>query len=155
MASAKLTFTPISDIPGIVSGARASFASGSTKPLAWRRAQLLAISRLLLENEPAVLAALSSDLRKPLFESAIHEVELVAREARHAAAHLSEWAAPESVQTPSMFLPASSYVVKDPLGVVCIITPWNFPFSAFFGCPAGPPLPPPPLLFPHPHPPHT
>jgi len=138
MSSSKLAFTPISDIPGIVASARAAFAAGVARPLPWRRAQLLALSRMLLENEAAILAALHADLRKPMFEGAIHEVELVAREARHAASCLSAWSAPEPVQTPSMFLPASSYVVKDPLGVVCIITPWNFPISARRRPPAPP-----------------
>ncbi len=156
---AKLAYTPIADLPGIIASARAAFAAGTTKPLSWRRAQLYALARLVEENQAAILEALHADLRKPQFEAAIHEVALVAGEARHMAAHLGAWAAPEPVVTPSMHLPASSYVVKDPLGVVLVITPWNFPFCASPGRasarpPAPPrprfisPSPPPCLLFP-------
>lgn len=37
------------------------------------------------------------------------------------------WAARRSVSTPGFLLPGSSYVQPEPLGVVLIISPWNYP----------------------------
>jgi aldehyde dehydrogenase (NAD+) len=42
---------------------------------------------------------------------------------------LSEWVRPVSVPTPSVLLPASSYVQPEPVGTVLIISPWNFPIQ--------------------------
>ncbi len=124
-------FTPISSIAGIVAGARAAFTSGRTLPLSWRYSQLRALVRMVEENREAIIAALAADLQKPRFEADLNEVELVLHEARHAIANLAAWAAPETVHTPAMYLPATCYRYRDPLGVVCIITPWNFPFCAW------------------------
>jgi aldehyde dehydrogenase (NAD+) len=33
------------------------------------------------------------------------------------------------VKTPPLLIPGKSYIKKDPLGVVCIIAPWNFPIQ--------------------------
>ena len=134
----KPAVTPIGEIAGIVAGARAAFASGMTLPLAWRSAQIRAVARMVEENRAAILGAVAADLKKPPFEADLSEVELVLQEAAHTLSHLPSWAAPQSVHTPLMFFPASSYLYHDPLGVACIITPWNFPFCAL---PHFPPAP--------------
>ena len=122
--------TPIEEIPALVASVRAAYASGATLPYSWRRAQLQAIVRLLEENRAAIHAALAADLRKPLFEADINEVEIVVQEANHALAHLAGWMAPQAVATPLMHLPASATMRREPLGVALLILPWNFPFCA-------------------------
>jgi acyl-CoA reductase-like NAD-dependent aldehyde dehydrogenase len=69
------------------------------------------------ENEAAIAAAIKADLGRCLFEVVI-ELVTVIKEAEHALANLSAWAAPESAHTPAIFAPSSSFVVKEPLGVV-------------------------------------
>lgn len=54
---------------------------------------------------------------------------VVVAEIDHALSHLKEWMKPTSVPTPPFLIPGSSYVQPDPLGVVCIIAPWNFPIQ--------------------------
>lgn len=125
--SSPLVYTPISQIAPAVAGVRAAYASGRTRPLSWRYAQLRGLISLYRENESAILAALKVDLRKPDFESVFAEELLVIAEAEHAIAHLASWAADESVDTPLMLAPASSYVRKEPFGVALIIAPWNYP----------------------------
>lgn len=46
--------TPADTLPALVADLRKSFNAGRTKPLAWRRAQLKALQRLLEENHKAV-----------------------------------------------------------------------------------------------------
>jgi len=50
--------TPTVDIPATVRRLRETFASGRTRSIDWRKQQLRALERLMLENEPAVAAAL-------------------------------------------------------------------------------------------------
>jgi acyl-CoA reductase-like NAD-dependent aldehyde dehydrogenase len=123
--------TPVSDIKPTHERLRHTFDAGVTRVVSWRYAQLRGIERMMVENRGAFIDALHKDLRKPTFEGNVHEVETVLSEVRFAISHLASWMAPEAVTTPSPFLPASSYIVKDPVGVVCIITAWNYPISAF------------------------
>ena len=73
------------------------------------------------------MAALQADLRKPLFEAAGYEVAVLAAEVDKVASQLQGWMAPEHVPTPLGISPASSYIVREPYGVVLIIGPFNYP----------------------------
>ena len=53
---------------------RASFASGRTRPAAWREAQLRGLLRMAAEMEDDICAALRADLAKPQTESYVHDV---------------------------------------------------------------------------------
>jgi aldehyde dehydrogenase (NAD+) len=106
---------------------RAGFESGCTRPAAWRLEQLERIAALLRENAGAFTAALQADLRKPDIEawatdigSVVGEVELIRKKLR-------AWMKPERISTPLKLRPGSSFIVRDPLGVVLIIAPWNYP----------------------------
>ncbi len=103
-------------------------SSGTTRPLAWRRAQLQALDSLLAENEPAILEALSADLGKPPVE-AYFEVVAVRQELRLAQRKLKRWLAPRPVAVPLSQRPGRAELVAEPLGCVLIIGPWNYPFS--------------------------
>ena len=43
--------------------------------------------------------------------------------------HLQSWMKPEKVSTNAVNLPSTSIIHKDPLGIVLIIAPWNYPFQ--------------------------
>ena len=51
----------VQEIPKIHADLNATFRTGKTKPLAWRRAQLKALKKLHLENEQALCQALLQD----------------------------------------------------------------------------------------------
>ena len=53
---------------------RATFASGVTRPLAWRAAQLKAADQMLRDHRDAFVAAASADLGRPTFETVNVEV---------------------------------------------------------------------------------
>lgn len=55
--------TPLSAIPEHVASVRRSFEARKTRPIAWRKQQLLAIQRLVNENRREITAALYADLR--------------------------------------------------------------------------------------------
>jgi coniferyl-aldehyde dehydrogenase len=54
---------------------------------------------------------------------------LVLSEIRHAGKHLKRWMAPQRVSTTLQFAPASNRLIPQPLGVVGIIAPWNYPLQ--------------------------
>lgn len=118
-----------SSIGSIVSAQRSFFSSGKTRDVQFRRQQLEILKRATLENEGAIVSALQADLRKPALEICAAEVCLTVREIDHAAKHLTSWVRASKVPTPLMYFPASSRVYREPLGLVLIIGPWNFPFQ--------------------------
>jgi aldehyde dehydrogenase (NAD+) len=122
-----LTYSDISSIPGTIASLRATFESGVTRPLSWRRAQLRGLLSLVRENEDAIVAALAADLRRPAFDAIAMEVLVIQAEVHEALANLGAWAADEAVDTPLMLAPATSHIRKEPLGVALVIAPWNFP----------------------------
>ena len=106
---------------------RATFESGRTRDLGWRRDQLRALSRMLTDNEEPLLAALSADLGKPRFEAWAGDIAASAGEAEHLRKHVGRWAGEASARLPLMFRPGRASVQHQPRGVVLIVAPWNYP----------------------------
>ncbi|MCC3271964.1 aldehyde dehydrogenase family protein [Arthrobacter zhangbolii] len=114
-------------VPPVLDRLRKTHASGRTRPLEWRREQLEGLVRLLREREQEFAAALSSDLGKNPLESYVTELSLVRAEAEHALKHLEQWTRSRRVPVPLGLAPASARTQPQPLGVVLIIGPWNYP----------------------------
>ncbi len=119
--------TPIESIPALVADARAAFDRGRTKPLPWRHATLTTLRTLMIEREGKLLDALADDFAKPRTEAWLSELGFTVADIDHTLANLALWARPEKVATPVAFKPGRSEIHRDPLGVVCIIAPWNYP----------------------------
>ncbi|MBG6179102.1 aldehyde dehydrogenase family protein [Arthrobacter sp. CAN_A1] len=106
---------------------RRTFDAGTTRPLDWRRAQLKGLIRLFAEREVDLTDALHADLGKSRLEGLVSELSLVRAEAEYALQHLTAWATAERVPVPAGLLPAAAHRQAQPLGVVLIIGPWNYP----------------------------
>ncbi len=106
---------------------KAVFASGRTKELAWRRAQLEALERLMTDCESEFMAALATDLGKPPMESFTTEISYVSSDAAHCRKNLARWTKSRRVSTPVVGQPGKSWIQPEPLGVVLVIGAWNYP----------------------------
>ncbi|MCC6436741.1 MAG: aldehyde dehydrogenase family protein [Acidimicrobiales bacterium] len=120
-------FTDLAEIPAIVAAARTGYRDGVVRSLDQRRAQLDRLRRLLIDGEDALLGALAADLGKSSTEAYATEIGFTLSEIDHARRHLARWAAPEKVRVPLRLRPAKARIVREPLGVIGIIGPWNYP----------------------------
>ncbi|AKN75815.1 aldehyde dehydrogenase [Streptomyces sp. PBH53] len=112
----------------VVARLRATFATGRTKPVAWRTAQLRRLRALLTERGADLAAALHADLGKSSTEAYRTEIDFTVREIDHTLEHLADWLRPEPAPVPAHLGPdATAWTQYDPLGVVLVIAPWNYP----------------------------
>ena len=108
---------------------RIAYEKGLTRPLAWRKHQLEQLVKMLEENESTFLEALATDLGKPSVEGFMTDIAFVTGEVKSMIKNLKKWNKPERVGTPLVALPATSRLIPEPLGVVLVIAPWNYPIQ--------------------------
>jgi len=132
-----LAENPVDSIPGLVAGVRHTYGTRLTRPLSWRRKQLRAMIAMLEENEAEFSAALRTDLGKPDLEGFVTDIAFVIGEVKLMLKNLRRWNRPQRVRTPLVAMPASSKRIPEPLGVVLVIAPWNYPIQLLLVPAAG------------------
>ncbi|MGD1860546.1 MAG: aldehyde dehydrogenase [Leptolyngbyaceae cyanobacterium] len=111
----------------IVQAQRRYFASGQTQDIDFRLTQLNQLKAAIIEHQEAIIAAVRADLGRPEFEGYF---ELgVLDELKYVLKRLKKWVQPRRVGLPLTQWPGSAWVQPEPLGVVLIIGPWNYPFQ--------------------------
>ena len=111
----------------IVNKQREYFNSGATKEISFRRKQLVTLLELLKRNESNLLTALNKDLGKSNFESYETELSLIYEEINFMLKNLKKLTVPRRVKVSLAQFPAKSKIYKEPLGVVLVVSPWNYP----------------------------
>ena len=119
-----LTQAPVKDI---IRQQREFFATGKTKDVEWRIEQLKRLKQAIVDEQEAIVNAVKADLGRPDFEAYFEIVAI--SEINYALKHLKSWVKPQKVATSIDQFPASAKIYPEPLGVVLIISPWNYPFQ--------------------------
>ena len=82
---------------------------------------------MLEMHQDELSAALKVDLGRGVEEAWLYDIGFTITEVKLMLKNLKKWTAPRKVPTPMVTKPASSMRVPQPLGVVCVIAPWNYP----------------------------
>jgi coniferyl-aldehyde dehydrogenase len=109
---------------------RAAFQHANAPSLRERRASLKKLGTAIRQNVGPLAAAISADFgNRSNYETEIGEIVPVLSAIRHARRHLRGWMRPKRVTVPLELLPGRARILYQPLGVVGIISPWNYPFQ--------------------------
>ena len=111
---------------------RRYFDSGVTKTYEFRKKQLLQLKAAVLRYETPLHEALYTDLKKSPEECWVTETGFIIAEISNTIKNLKKWMEPETVSTNLLNLPSKSYLMSEPLGVVLVIGPWNYPLQLLF-----------------------
>jgi aldehyde dehydrogenase (NAD+) len=110
---------------------RKTVKSRKTHSMEWREAQLRALSKMLDEHHDDFIAALNTDLKRSEFLSELSELAQLKASVRDTISMLDDYAKPTGrismLSMPMKFFPATGARVPEPLGLVLIIAPWNYP----------------------------
>ncbi|XP_016206696.1 aldehyde dehydrogenase family 3 member I1, chloroplastic-like [Arachis ipaensis] len=105
------------------------YGNGETKKVSWRESQLKGLRRFLIEKEEDILKALMLDLGKHQVEAFRGEIGTLMKSLNFALSNLKYWISGKKAKLSQIALLSSAEIVSEPLGLVLIISSWNFPFG--------------------------
>lgn len=108
---------------------RTFYDSGTTLSYDFRKKQLEAFLKAIIKYDDEINSALFADLKKSKEEAWATETGLLIGEIKNAIKNLHEWMKPKKVSTGLVTFPSSARIYRDPLGVILIIAPWNYPLQ--------------------------
>ena len=109
---------------------RNAFLRDGPPTLRERRRDLRTLKDALLARKNDFATALNTDFgHRSRHESLLFDVGSVVNAIKYMRSNLARWMRPDRRHVAAVFLPGSARAVYQPLGVVGILSPWNFPFS--------------------------
>ena len=114
----------------LLAAQHAAFRRRPAPDLKQRLASLDKIITLVRQNESRIVDAISQDYgNRSRFESTVADCLGVVSSANYARKHLKKWMRARKVKTALANRPGRAEIVPQPVGVVGIMGPWNYPFA--------------------------
>ncbi|HRL93133.1 MAG: coniferyl aldehyde dehydrogenase [Pseudomonas sp.] len=109
--------------------------SANPMPSAEQRIQWLkSLSQMLASNQDALIKAINQDFsNRSADETLLAEIMPSLHGIHYACSHIKKWMKPSRRSVGMAFQPASAKVIYQPLGVVGVIVPWNYPLFLAMG----------------------
>ncbi|KAJ3409634.1 hypothetical protein CcCBS67573_g01797 [Chytriomyces confervae] len=126
------TATPLTEIEAAVAQLRVTFGTNKTKAISWRKQQLRQLYAFIRDQYPLIEAALKKDLNRNPADTQL-ELVILLNEVADAIEHLEEWMKPTASAPTLLTFLDTAVTRREPLGVVCIIAPFNFPVQLLLG----------------------
>lgn len=126
--------TPGNELGRRLEQQRAAYLANPVPDLEQRKKDLLALKAMLAENSDAITAAINADYgNRSAHETMLAEVIMVIDGVNFALKHLKKWMKIQKREIEfSLYPGARNRVIPQPLGVVGVIVPWNFPIQLTF-----------------------
>ena len=126
--------TPTDTLTKVYEAQRAAYAAEPVPSFGTRLNRLSRLKQAIEANEAEIMAAIHADFdNRASHETLLADVFPSLQAIAHAKRHLKSWMAPRRALTDLLFCPGKSRVVPQPLGVVGIIAPWNYPLLLGIG----------------------
>ncbi len=126
--------TPSVDLIANLHSMRAAHAREPMPAWSTRAARLRALEALVREHREAIATAINADFGcRPAEETSLLEVFPSLSAIRHALARGRRWMKPRRRLAGLAFLPARIELRPQPLGVIGVIVPWNYPLYLAIG----------------------
>ncbi len=125
---------PLEELNRLFNAQRAAYAANPMPPAAQRQQWLKALRDLLSSERQALVEAISSDFsHRSADETLLAELMPSLHGIHYTSRHINQWMKPSRRKVGVAFQPASAKVVYQPLGVVGVIVPWNYPLFLAMG----------------------
>ena len=122
--------THSSELHHVLDQQRAAFLRDGPPELAQRRAALRRLKAEILRRRTEITRALNTDFgQRSERESAIVEQIPLVQSITYLTRHVGHWMQPERRHVSAYFQFGRAWVIRQPVGVVGIIAPWNYPAS--------------------------